>query len=437
MDLQLSQVPPGTSLCIVARVLAYDGDDVLCAGFSPSQTFKLSGAPSGLQGDYTFYEIIKSSDDASGCIFGADSDALPHLSRGPFSHVTMMDCCSGIGGFTMGSQILGIQTLAFIDKNQLACDVLQANFQAPVLRGDLADPKVIRKAHAFKGHHLLQLTGGFPCQGFSRQGDMQGMGDLRSHALYHLLYAAWLLQADELLLECVANVTQFPAAQECIDRHAELAGMHVTKLVFDLQDQWPVRRNRFWCRLAKHASPQIDLVPWPTTSTFTHLGAVMPLDSLWDEWTEDQLAWTATEQQLYLDPQYGADQRILLPLDKAPTVLHSWGNVANDCPCGCRPSFSHQRLRSGGARGFGLISEKTGQHRHLHPEEGSVLCTVLPTFRFPIPPRSALALLGQIAAPLQVLWLQAQILAGLQNPPLGMDSCGSDVCHPGSATCSV
>lgn len=40
--------------------------------------------------------------------------------------------------------------------------------------------------------------------------------------------------------------------------------------------------------------------------------------------------------------------------------------------------------------------------------------TVFPTFKFPMPPRAALALLGQIAAPLQVLWLQAQILRDLQ-----------------------
>ena len=73
------------------------------------------------------------------------------------------------------------------------------------------------------------------------------------------------------------------------------------------------------------------------------------------------------------------------------------------------------RLRRGGARGVGLISARSGKHRHLHHEEGALLCTVPPTYRFPMPPRAALSLLGQIAAPLQVLWVQAHILAGLQQ----------------------
>ena len=105
----------------------------------------------------------------------------------------------------------------------------------------------------------------------------------------------------------------------------------------------------------------------------------------------------------------------LAPDDQAPTLLHSWGHVNRPCPRGYRQAFSLARLRQGGARGFGLISPITGQHRHLHQQEGAMLCTVPPTYQFPMPPRAALSLLGQIAAPLQVLWIQSHILAGLQQ----------------------
>ena len=66
-------------------------------------------------------------------------------------------------------------------------------------------------------------------------------------------------------------------------------------------------------------------------------------------------------------------------------------------------------------RGFGLLSPCTCKYRHLHPEKDSLLCTVPPTFRFPMTPREALCLLGQVAAPMQVLWIQAHFLAALQK----------------------
>lgn len=131
---------------------------------------------------------------------------------------------------------------------------------------------------------------------------------------------------------------------------------------------------------------------------------------------------------IYGNPAYGDDQRVLTSDSKAPTFLHSWAHVNRPCPCGCRQAFSEARLRQGGARGFGLISSRTGRCRHLHPEEGALLCTVPPSYRFPMPPRSALCLLGQIAAPLQVLWLQAHILAGLQQHFWGWTCIDPKIC---------
>ena len=61
-----------------------------------------------------------------------------------------------------------------------------------------------------------------------------------------------------------------------------------------------------------------------------------------------------------------------------------------------------------------MVSALTGHCRHLHPAEGALLCTVPLGYHFPMPVRSALSRLGQIAAPMQVLWVQAQIVAGLQ-----------------------
>eukprot|EP00438_Fugacium_kawagutii_P025315 Skav217868 [mRNA] locus=scaffold2487:71341:75261:+ [translate_table: standard] len=325
-----------------------------------------------------------------------------------------MDFCCGMGGFSIGSRQLGIPTTVFVDKSPLACQTVQANFPGHVIQGDLGDMNTLKQAHAHRKPGHLQVTGGFACQGFSTQGDQKGMDDHRSHSLLMILRGAWLLQADDILLECVANVVNFPAAQQSIDDFAGASGMQVRRLVFDLKDQWPSRRHRFWCHLTGPHLPAVEFTMWPSTQEFTNLGQIMPLDALWPPTDEAQLAWDETELNLFMDESFGRDKRILTPGDTAPTVLHSWGHVSRYCACGCRKAFGLHRLRQGGVRGFGFCSAFSGQPRHLHPREGSTLCTVPEDYVYPGPLRSALCLLGQIAAPLQVLWLQSQILAAFQ-----------------------
>ena len=142
----------------------------------------------------------------------------------------------------------------------------------------------------------------------------------------------------------------------------------------------------------------------------------MPFDALWPEAHEHELMWEQQELDFYFDLDFGNDLRILRPQNKAPTMLHSWANVFRPCPCGCRSwPLSLQRLREGGARGFGIVSAFHGQVRHLHPEEGALLCTVPLNINFPASMRTALCLLGQIAAPMQVMWIQSQFLAHIQE----------------------
>lgn len=62
------------------------------------------------------------------------------------------------------------------------------------------------------------------------------------------------------------------------------------------------------------------------------------------------------------------------------------------------------------------------------PAEGALLCTVPRGFNFPMPPRSAPSLLGQIAAPLQVLWMQPHRLAHLQFQSWGWTGIDPSMC---------
>ena len=82
---------------------------------------------------------------------------------------------------------IGDENAGICGQSQLACEALKANFNSPVIQGDLGNVDTLKQIHPLKGKGHVQVTGGFPCQGFSRQGDMQGMEDHRSHSLYYIL----------------------------------------------------------------------------------------------------------------------------------------------------------------------------------------------------------------------------------------------------------
>lgn len=417
MDLNLSLLPIGTSVSLVARVLDQTVDGITeCTGISPTQSFSLAPSPVLTEGIFSFYQLVKLSSDPLLLGFCDHSACYPKTVHAPFRKMAIYDVCSGMGGFSMGTSPLGADTVAFLECNELACDHLRANFTAPVLQGSVEDVQCIKEMHSLKPDAFIQVTGGFPCQPYSRQGDMQGLRDKRGQILPAILRCSWLRQASALLLECVETVQEFDDIQDLMHQYATMAHMTLSKIVFDLRSQWPVRRCRFWCLMLDADLPPLHLQAWPSCLHCTTLGDVMPFDALWPDEHELDLLWTDQECALFFDPRYGSDLRVLQHSHQAPTMLHSCANLLQACPCGCRTRpFTHHRLLQGGARGFGLISAKTMKIRHLHPEEGALLCTVPLNYTYLGSARDALCLLGQIAAPLQVLWLQSQLMAHLQT----------------------
>eukprot|EP00438_Fugacium_kawagutii_P004592 Skav228983 [mRNA] locus=scaffold127:31096:34704:+ [translate_table: standard] len=310
MDPIVADLHPGCVFSLVARIGdSLSGDIVTCQGLWPVQEFTLRCSSALAAGTYTFYDLVKLPQDG----------------------FSLIDVCSGIGGFTIGSQPVGFHTGVFVDHNDLACSVLLANFDVPVVHGDISLMWIVKKVHSYRPQGHVQLTAGFPCQPFSRQGDGRGLRDSRGGVLPAILRAAWLLDVQSILLECVANVVNFQEAQDLLDSFAVDTRMSISKLVFDLCFQWPMRRQRFWCLFMDSSLPQVNLYPWPKTSEFGSLGTIMPLDALWDWDDESELVWSDEEKMLFFDMAFGADRRILTPDGVAATVLHSWGNTMSLC----------------------------------------------------------------------------------------------------------
>ena len=84
----------------------------------------------------------------------------------------------------------------------------------------MEDVQCIKEMHSLKPDAFIQVTGGFPCQPYSRQGDMQGLRDKRGQILPAILRCSWLRQASALLLECVETVQEFDDIQDLMHQYA-------------------------------------------------------------------------------------------------------------------------------------------------------------------------------------------------------------------------
>ena len=326
------------------------------------------------------------------------------------SYRKIVELCSGMGGLAAGITRLGGLPVLQVDKTALACEVVALN-GGNALQGDVCRPEVQMQIHAqVEGQACLFATG-FPCQPFSCQCSRLGFADARGVVLHFILTTVWRTQSAGLILECVADVMDFPEVSQLLHAFADHANFQYSEVCLELADQWVSRRRRWWATLLPKSSHLFYLVEWPRLNPRPVISNVMPELPLWAEHEERQLAWTDEETAKMLNPAYGTDARFLSMHDTAPTALHSWGSALGPCPCGCRSQgFSEARLQSGGLRGVGVQSAALQRPRFLHPAEAGLLNSLPLTFKLPADMRAGLCLVGLLSAPLQSMWIYSQVL---------------------------
>jgi DNA-cytosine methyltransferase len=89
--------------------------------------------------------------------------------------LTVLDLCSGIGGFALGLERTGgFRTVAFCEANQFCVEVLQSHWpDVPVFRD-------LRKLRGWHVGYVDCITAGFPCQPYSLAGKQKGDADPRN-----------------------------------------------------------------------------------------------------------------------------------------------------------------------------------------------------------------------------------------------------------------
>ena len=326
-----------------------------------------------------------------------------------YSFLRMKEVCAGMGGISIGLTAAGGSTSVFLDRTEVACCTLRLNQGLPIC-GDLEDREARISLHAEAADCQHLLSAGIPCQGYSRQGLQQGFRDPRSQTVVQVLRVAWHTQCCGLILECVSEIQKHPEAIQCLANFASKAGFAFHQTVLDLADQWASKRLRWWAVMLPCNFPPFSLLAWPAATPSVMVQDVIPVWPIWPSQDEASLQWTEAEVQAYGNPVYGTEPKILDGAGKCPTALHSWGAALRACPCGCRmQGFSEARLRQQGLRGIGVPASSVAGTRFLHPQEAGLLNTIPPAYVHHPDPRTALCLIGQVAAPLQSLWICAQV----------------------------
>eukprot|EP00438_Fugacium_kawagutii_P008487 Skav210939 [mRNA] locus=scaffold713:141408:145823:- [translate_table: standard] len=308
-----------------------------------------------------------------------DGDTLVCKVEGrPSSHSDLLlELCGGFGGMGIGASFLGGIPHVTVDSNPLAAQHLVNNQHGTVLCLDLLDLGSARVIHEnFQGQPGT-TTLGFPCQPHSSQGSMKGSQDSRSEVFWAGLRVIFLCQSQAAILECVPAAGRHPDVLRGLQALADAMNYSIHTTELDLQAQWPNRRRRWWALLLPKHWNSVDLVEWPATGVPLVVGDIIKHWGRWSEQDEQDLHLTIEEFNVYQDPRFGQDQRLLGLRDVANTFLHSYGNALSSCPCGCRPgAFSTQMLEAKGLRGFFAPSRVTGGPRYLHYREVALLLGV-------------------------------------------------------------
>lgn len=348
----------------------------------------------GLQVDPVDAMVLHIGDNSSVFELDLDTPVRP----------TLVELCAGVGGIGMGATLAGFKVLCQVDINDLAVEHLLKLRMGAVIQTDITLDTCYQQVFRTCSSRVTTVAAGFNCQPFSYLGDCQGLADTRAASLLGTLRGTYLLQPHSLVLECTPGAGMDFNVKDLLQGFLAVMNWTSQELTFDLCDQWPCRRKRWWLICYPKDCVEVPLVSWKRNPLYACVANLIPEWPIWSPEELEVLSLSPAEQRAYFT-DYPDRHRMLDVTGPAPTFLHSYANACTACPCQCRSTpFKSERLERDGLHGT-LILDPHGQPRFMHPREVAFLLSFPAGFPIMKSLRATLSMLGQSAAPLQSLWI--------------------------------
>jgi len=332
---------------------------------------------------------------------------------------SVIDLCSGFGGLAQGSTGAGFEVVTAVDQNEHMVSLHAKASEAVGICGDFGSQSVLMDIWKVSRGAAV-ISSGFSCQPFSRLGDGRGELDTRANCLTKTLNAAIALHAYAVILESVAPAAQDQFVKAELLRFCRSTGFTCSQTELRLDHVWPCRRQRAWWILTAPEIGEIKLSPWKPLDNLWETQQIIPEIRLWDQNDEQQLSLDHQELEAFGVTNNTHAKHMLNAKGVAPCALHAWGSQLHACPCGCRKyGFSACRLESKGLHGClvrsALWPDGNTYLRHLHPNETMALNCMDPVLDFGENVKLTLSAAGQMACPIQALWVFSHLAARLDD----------------------
>ncbi len=327
------------------------------------------------------------------------------------------ETCAGIGAVDVGYQAAGASIVITNDNNPKFSQILHAKGHKVVLGSNHLRSVIARVAKSNPGC----IAGGVSCQPFSKLGDQREGADPRSISLLGALQMIHYSQASLGLLECTPTAMESKWFQQQLDAFVQSTGFVCHQKIIELHECWPAKRTRWWCILARPELGIKAFPPLPTLDVKPNLFHLMPKLPQMSERDLQELKLDLYELRNFHEHGRGINQYETNFHKPLPTAVHSWGSQLRHCECGCRSTGFHpDRIKDKGLYGqlvrvegmTGPVTHQFPNMRHLHPKEVALANGLIPSYVEDKPPNARLWLsaVGQLASPIQGLWVFANAM---------------------------
>ena len=231
-----------------------------------------------------------------------------------------------------------------------------------------------------------------------------------------------LTQASLGILECTPTAMESQWFQKQLQEFVHQKSFVCHQKVLELHECWPARRSRWWCILSRPELGINEFPPLPKLDVQPNLFHLMPKLPQMSEQDLKDLSLDLYELRNFHEHGRGISRHETDFHKPMPTAVHSWGSQLRHCECGCRATGFHpDRLKDKGLYGqlirlegtTGPITHKFPSMRHLHPKEVAIANGLPPSYIDDNPPNARLWLagVGQMASPIQGLWVFAHAMS--------------------------